>query len=93
MRFNVAVFGRPQSVASTGFQTTKMRMRLPASCCKVRSVAEDPCKQIGQVGDNSSSTRASSAAALNEFLIADTFCGVRLWSGAWPGGTCPAPCK
>ena len=68
MRANAAVDGWPQSVANTGSQTTKTRTGLSANCCKIRSVAEDPCKQIGQVGDKSRSTRTSSLAALNELL-------------------------
>lgn len=83
MRLNVAVEGGVQSVIKTGSQTTKTRIGLPANRSKIFSVAEDPCKQIGQVGDKSNSTRVSSLAALNAFLIGETFIGVRLCRGGW----------
>jgi hypothetical protein len=78
MRLNVAVDGGVQSVTNTGSQTTNTRIGLPANRCKMLSDAEDPCKQIGQVGDKSNSMRVSSLAALNAFLISETFDGVRL---------------
>lgn len=78
MRFNVAVDGRVQSVINTGSQTTKTRIGLPMNRCKMLSVAEDPCKQTGQVGDKSNSTRVSSLAALKAFLIVVIFARVRL---------------
>lgn len=86
MRSSVAVEGEAQSVQSTGSQTTNTRTGLAENSFRMRSAAEAPCRQYGQVGDNSKSNRTSSFAALKAFLTSVTLRAVRLSSGAWPAG-------
>src|ERR1700761_918476 len=64
IRFSVAVEGAPQSVGSTGSQTTKTRTGLPENSFNISSIAEAPCKQTVQVGDSSTSSRTSPFAWL-----------------------------
>src|SRR6516165_1992731 len=65
IRPNAVVEGAAQSVSNTGSQTTKARTGLPANSSKVCSVAEAPCRHIGQVGDKRTTTRTSSWAAFH----------------------------
>src|SRR5579864_8102338 len=77
IRLSAAVDGGPQSVGSTGSQTTKTRTGLPGNSFNTSPTAEAPCRQTVQVGDSSNSTRTSLLASLKEVSIADNVCGVR----------------
>lgn len=90
IRLSAVVEGAPQSVHSTGSQTTKTRTGFPGNSFNTFSIAEAPCKQTGQVGDSSSSSRTSPRAWLKAPSRVETVCGVRSASGGWPAGTvCP----
>src|SRR5258708_4651251 len=80
MRLSDAVEGAPQSVASTGSHTTKVRTGFPGYCCNTSSIAEAPCKQTVQVGDKNTSSRTSVLASLNALSIMERICGVRFTS-------------
>src|ERR1700733_1087530 len=60
--------GRDQSVGRIGSHT--MRTRIGSECVSLSkcSIADAPRKQVGQVGDKSSTNRASSPAPLKSCL-------------------------
>src|SRR5260370_1728853 len=76
MRLSAAVDGAPQSVSSTGSHTTKARTGLPGNSLNTSSIAEAPCKQTVQVGDNSISNRTLPLASLKSPSMVERDCGV-----------------
>ena len=56
--------GRDQSVGRIGSQTTRTRIGRECVCSSNFSIADAPRKQVGQVGDSSSTNRALSLAPL-----------------------------
>lgn len=78
--------GLAQSVANTGSQTIRTRTGTKGFCWSIASIAEDPRKQYGQVGDTRSSKRVRSPASLNTCLNWSRLPGVSDVRGGWPGG-------
>ena len=60
--------GRDQSVGNIGSHTTRTRIGSRCVCSSSFSIADAPRKQVGQVGESSSTNRASSPAPLKSFL-------------------------
>ena len=81
--------GLDQSVGSIGFHTAKTPSRVGV-CFNSASIAEAPRKQVGHVGD-SSSTRRTSEVALKSLLNLLKLSAVRDVSGGWPGGVRSGP--
>lgn len=78
--------GLDQSVGNIGSHTTKTRIRPEGFFFSRSSIAEAPRKQVGQVGDSSSTKRSLSDAALKSLRNFSTFASLREVSGGWPGG-------
>lgn len=60
--------GRDQSVGSIGSHTTRTRIGSERARSSNFSIADAPRKQVGQVGESSSTNRASFPALLKSFL-------------------------
>ena len=85
--------GLDQSVGKIGSHTTSTRTDIEGLCFKMSSIAEDPRKQYGHVGDNSRTNRVRSAESLNARRKASRLSGVKDVSGGCPAGVRDDPQK
>jgi len=89
-RLSVNVEGAPKSIGKTGSHTTNTRILESPCFFSSFSSAEAPCKQTGQVGETSSSTRTELADPLNASLRTARLESFNRSSG-WPAGVVLPP--
>jgi len=86
IRARVPVIGERQSVARIGSQTTRMSRFARGYRSRSFSAAEDPRRQVAQVGENSKSKRGTSGARSKAATNSPKFSGESVKRGVWFAG-------